>query len=83
MVRHLDGERLMLGEPDGSVTPRVEEIAAALARRRFRAPVRRRIRDDIWLKLWGNVSFNPVSALTLATLGEIGGHAPSLAWCAR
>ena len=41
--------------------------------------MRRRIRDDLWLKLWGNVSFNPVSALTLATLAEIGAHAPSLA----
>ena len=79
VVRHLGGERLMVGEPDGSVTPRVEEIAAALAAAGFRAPVRRRIRDDIWLKLWGNVSFNPVSALTMATVGEIGAHAPSLA----
>src|SRR6185436_2591201 len=79
VVRHLDGERLMVGEPDGTVTPRVTEIAAALEAAGFRAPVRRRIRDDLWLKLWGNVSFNPVSALTLATLGEIGAHAPSLA----
>jgi 2-dehydropantoate 2-reductase len=79
VVRHLAGERLMLGEPDGSVTPRVEEIAAALHAVGFRAPVRRRIRDDIWLKLWGNVSFNPVSALTLATVEEIGAHAPTLA----
>ena len=79
VVRHLGGERLMVGEPDGSVTPRVEEIAAALHAAGFRAPVRRRIRDDIWLKLWGNVSFNPVSALTMATVGEIGAHAPSLA----
>jgi 2-dehydropantoate 2-reductase len=79
VVRHLGGERLMLGEPDGSVTSRVAEIAAALHAGGFRAPVRRRIRDDLWLKLWGNVSFNPVSALTMATMGEIGAHAPSLA----
>jgi 2-dehydropantoate 2-reductase len=77
-VRHLGGERLMLGEPDGSATSRVQQIAAALHAVGFRAPVRRRIRDDIWLKLWGNVSFNPVSALTLATVEEIGAHAPSL-----
>jgi 2-dehydropantoate 2-reductase len=79
VVRHLGGERLMLGEPDGSLTSRVAEIAAALHAGGFRAPVRRRIRDDIWLKLWGNVSFNPVSALTMATIAEIGAHAPSLA----
>jgi 2-dehydropantoate 2-reductase len=79
VVRHLDGERLMLGEPDGSVTGRVSELAAALHAVGFRAPVRRRIRDDLWLKLWGNVSFNPVSALTKSTLAEIGGHPPSLA----
>ena len=79
VVHHLDGERLMLGEPGGAVTERVSEIAGALDAAGFRAPVRRRIRDDLWLKLWGNVSFNPVSALTLATLAEIGAHAPSLA----
>ena len=82
VVRHLGGERLMVGEPDGSVTERVEELAAALHAAGFRAPVRRRIRDDIWLKLWGNVSFNPVSALTMATVGEIGAHAPASRWCA-
>ncbi|HVR28817.1 MAG TPA: 2-dehydropantoate 2-reductase [Thermoanaerobaculia bacterium] len=79
VVRHLDGERLMLGEPTGARTARVEALAAALAAAGFRAPVRRRIRDDIWLKLWGNVSFNPVSALTLATLAGIGSHPPTLA----
>jgi 2-dehydropantoate 2-reductase len=79
VVRHLGGERLMLGEPDGEVTARVTELAKALDAVGFRAPVRRRIRDDLWLKLWGNVSFNPVSALTLATLAEIGDHPPTLA----
>jgi 2-dehydropantoate 2-reductase len=79
VVRHDWGQRLMLGEPDGSVTARVRELAAALEAAGFRAPVRRRIRDDIWLKLWGNVSFNPISALTLATLAAIGGHPPTLA----
>jgi len=79
VVRHLSGERLMVGEPDGSLTPRVQAVAAALEAAGFRAPVRRRIRDDLWLKLWGNVSFNPVSALTLATLAGIGRHPPALA----
>jgi len=79
VVRHLDGDRLMVGEPDGSVTPRTTALAAALEAAGFRAPVRRRVRDDIWLKLWGNVSFNPVSVLTLATLARIGSHLPTRA----
>jgi 2-dehydropantoate 2-reductase len=79
VVSHQFGERLMLGEPDGSSTSRVEALARALGEAGFRAPVRPRIRDDIWLKLWGNVSFNPISTLTLATLAEIGAHAPTRA----
>ena len=77
VVRHLDGRRMMLGEPDGSRSKRVSALAAAFAEAGFKAPVRRRIRDDIWLKLWGNVAFNPVSVLTGATLGEMGGHPPT------
>jgi 2-dehydropantoate 2-reductase len=77
VIRHIDGRRLMLGEPDGSRSPRVEALSEALGSAGFKAPVRRRIRDDIWLKLWGNVSFNPVSVLTLSTLEEMTGHAPT------
>ncbi len=61
----------MLGEPDGSKSERVLALSEALTAAGLKAPVRPRIRDDIWLKLWGNVSFNPVSVLTLATLGQI------------
>ena len=68
IIRHLAGRRFMLGEPDGSRSERVEALAGALTEAGFKAPVRPRIRDDIWLKLWGNVSFNPVSVLTHATL---------------
>ena len=71
VIRQLNGRRFMLGEPDGSKSERVIELSRLLKVAGLKAPLRRRIRDDIWLKLWGNVSFNPVSALTLATLGQI------------
>ncbi len=77
VVRHLEGRRMMLGEPDDSRSERVVALAAAFGEAGFKAPVRRSIRDDIWLKLWGNVAFNPVSVLTGATLGEMGAHAPT------
>lgn len=73
VVRHLDGKRFMLGEPDGSKSARVVALGKALTIAGFKAPVRTKIRDDIWLKLWGNVSFNPVSVLTHATLEQITG----------
>ncbi len=71
VVRLLSGDRFVLGEPDGSRSERVKRLAAALVAAGFKAPVRPRIRDEIWLKLWGNLSFNPISALTLATLDVI------------
>jgi 2-dehydropantoate 2-reductase len=70
VIRHLDGNRFSLGEPSGEKTPRVRALADALIRAGLRAPVRR-IRDELWVKLWGNLSFNPVSALTLATLDVV------------
>jgi 2-dehydropantoate 2-reductase len=70
VIRHLDGNRFSLGEPNGEKTPRVRALADALIRAGFRAPVRR-IRDELWVKLWGNLSFNPISALTLATLDVV------------
>ena len=71
VVRHIDGKRFMLGEPDGSRSERIVALAKAFTAAGLKAPIRKRIRDDIWLKLWGNVSFNPVSVLTLATLEEM------------
>lgn len=68
VVRHIEGNRFSLGEPDGSRSERVTRLAAALTAAGLRAPVRPRIRDEIWVKLWGNLSFNPISALTRATL---------------
>ena len=71
VIRHVEGDRFTLGEPDGSKTPRVAALSQALIDGGFKAPIRPRIRDELWVKLWGNVSFNPVSALTRATLVKI------------
>jgi 2-dehydropantoate 2-reductase len=71
VVRHMEGRRFSLGEPSGAKTPRVTAIAAELIAAGLQAPIRSDIRDEIWLKLWGNLSFNPISALTGATLAAI------------
>ena len=67
-IRHIEGNRFSLGEPDGSKSDRALALSDALRAAGLRAPVRPRIRDEIWVKLWGNLSFNPISALTCATL---------------
>ena len=67
VIRHIEGNRFTLGEPTGEKTERVERLSKALIGAGIRAPVRR-IRDEIWLKVWGNLCFNPMSALTLETL---------------
>jgi 2-dehydropantoate 2-reductase len=72
VVRHLHGNRFMLGEPDGSKSERVVELGQILTAAGLKAPVRKKIRDDIWLKLLGNATFNPVSVLTHATLEQLG-----------
>lgn len=74
VIRHLDGERFMLGEPDGSKSERALALSRVLSAAGLKAPVREKIRDDIWLKLLGNATFNPVSVLTGATLEQMGGH---------
>jgi 2-dehydropantoate 2-reductase len=70
VIQHLDGNRFTLGEPSGEKTDRVKALASAFISAGLRAPVRR-IRDEIWVKLWGNLSFNPISALTLETLDTV------------
>ena len=70
-VRHVEGERFPLGEIDGSRTERVENLSALFVRAGFKAPVLDAVRNEIWLKLWGNLSFNPISALAHATLADI------------
>jgi 2-dehydropantoate 2-reductase len=71
VVEHLGGDRLSLGEPSGERSERVKKLAAALIAAGFKAPVKTNIRDEIWVKLWGNLSFNPINALTHATLDRI------------
>ena len=68
VVNHLEGNRFTLGEPDGSKSERATALSKALSAAGLKAPVRPKIRDEIWVKLWGNLSFNPISALTGATL---------------
>ena len=68
-VRHVEGERFSLGELDGSQTERIGALSAALAGAGLKAPVQPRIRQELWVKLMGNAVFNPLSALTRATLG--------------
>ncbi|MDE2803937.1 MAG: 2-dehydropantoate 2-reductase [Gemmatimonadota bacterium] len=70
VIRHLYGNRFTVGEPTGEKTARIKALSRALIGAGIRAPVRR-IRQEIWMKLLGNVSFNPISALTLATLDRV------------
>jgi 2-dehydropantoate 2-reductase len=77
VVRVIEGNRFTLGELDGSRSERIEALSQAMMRAGFKAPVSRDIRGEIWLKLWGNLSFNPISALTHATLEDICTFAPS------
>ena len=71
VIQHTEGNRITLGEPDGTRSDRIRAIAEALIASGFRCPVTTRIRHEIWVKVLGNASFNPVSALTRATLAQI------------
>jgi 2-dehydropantoate 2-reductase len=77
VVRHIEGNRFTLGELDGAKTERVQRLAQALAGAGLKAPIRPRIRSEIWVKLWGNLAFNPISALTRATLADICQYPPT------
>ena len=68
VIRHIEGNRFSLGEPDGAKSDRATALSQVLQAAGLKAPVRPRLRDEIWVKLWGNLSFNPISALTHATL---------------
>lgn len=74
VIEHLEGDRFAIGEPDGSASGRCKGLADALKASGLRSPIRSRIRVDMWVKLLGNVAFNPISALTRATLVEMTGH---------
>lgn len=74
VIRHTEGNRISFGEPDGSKSPRARGVAEALIAAGFRCPVSPRFRHEIWVKLLGNVAFNPISALTGGTLEELARH---------
>jgi len=71
LVRRFGGNMLVLGEPDGSASPRLAQLAELLGAAGLKIEVTPRIRDALWMKLWGNVGFNPVSVLTGATQGRM------------
>jgi 2-dehydropantoate 2-reductase len=79
IVKVIEGNRFTLGEPDGSRSERVQRLSEALTRAGFKAPIAADLRAEIWLKLWGNVVFNPVSALSHATLAAVCGFEPTRA----
>ncbi|MBV7396970.1 2-dehydropantoate 2-reductase [Mameliella sediminis] len=68
VIRHVEGNRFSLGEPSGEKSDRAVALSKVLGAAGLKAPVRPKLRDEIWVKLWGNLSFNPISALTHATL---------------
>jgi 2-dehydropantoate 2-reductase len=82
VIQHVEGTRISLGEPDGARSERCRRIAEALVRAGFRCPITTRIRHEIWVKILGNVAFNPISALTGATLARMARH-PDVAALAR
>jgi 2-dehydropantoate 2-reductase len=81
VIRHIEGDRFILGEPDGRQSSRAVALCDALQNAGFTSRVRNNIRDDIWVKLWGNLCFNPISALTLATLDKVAGEQATGAVC--
>jgi 2-dehydropantoate 2-reductase len=77
VIRHLEGTRFSVGEPSGEVSARCTALSAAMIAGRLKSPVEAELRDDIWIKRMGNASFNPISALTGATMAQIYEHLPS------
>ncbi len=71
VIKHIYGDKFPIGEPSGERTARIERLSEIMTAAGLRAPVLDNIRDEIWLKLWGNLCFNPISALTHATLDVI------------
>ena len=71
VVRHIEGERFPIGELDGSISDRAQRVSACFTAAGFKSPVLPDIRAEMWLKLWGNLSFNPISSLSHSTLSDI------------
>lgn len=74
VIRHIEGTRFSIGEPDGTISPRCTAFSEAMAAGGLKCPVEADLRSDIWLKLMGNIAFNPISVLTGATMGQIAAH---------
>jgi 2-dehydropantoate 2-reductase len=79
VIRHVEGNRFPVGEPDGTSSARVSRLAQCFIRGGMQAPILSDIRSEVWLKLWGNLTFNPISALSRATLAGICQYPPSRA----
>jgi 2-dehydropantoate 2-reductase len=77
VVRHLEGTRFTIGEPDETVSDRCRSFSEAMIAGGLKCPVEERVRDEIWVKLMGNVAFNPLSALTRATMAGICRYEPT------
>jgi 2-dehydropantoate 2-reductase len=77
VVKHIEGDRFPVGELDGSTSDRVNRVSACFTEAGFKAPVLDNIRAEIWLKLWGNLTFNPISSLSHSTLVDICQYPPS------
>jgi 2-dehydropantoate 2-reductase len=77
VVKHIEGDRFPVGELDGSTSDRVNRVSACFTGAGFKAPVLDNIRAEIWLKLWGNLTFNPISSLSHSTLVDICQYPPS------
>ena len=71
VIKHIEGDRFPVGELDGTTTERVTRVSECFVNAGFKAPILDHIRSEIWLKLWGNLTFNPISALAHATLVDI------------
>jgi 2-dehydropantoate 2-reductase len=82
VIKHVEGDRFPVGEPDGSASERVTRVSECFSLAGLKAPVLDDIRAEIWLKLWGNMTFNPISALSRATLAGICQYPPSRALAA-
>ncbi|MCX4830505.1 2-dehydropantoate 2-reductase [Streptomyces sp. NPDC102340] len=83
VIRHLEGTRFSIGEPDGSLSRRCTDLSEAMVAGGLKCPVEQNLRDDIWIKLMGNAAFNPISALTRATMTDMCRHPPTRTMVAR
>ncbi|WP_019500420.1 2-dehydropantoate 2-reductase [Pseudanabaena sp. PCC 6802] len=77
VIRHIEGDRFNLGELDGSRSDRIQKLSQLFNSAGLKSRVRERIRNELWVKLWGNLAFNPISALTHATLEQICQYPPT------